>query len=144
MNEKIPSMVKEWLRLAEMDLESAGFLFNLHRTPVEIICYHCQQSSEKYMKALILLSSLEPPATHNLDVLMQLCKNNNIASEVWGGITTEVIRLTAFGVKPRYPSPIPLVETDAKQAYKDASKVRDVVVGEILKIASRQNLSLFE
>ena len=55
MNEKIPSMVKEWLRLAEMDLESAGFLFNLHRTPVEIICYHCQQSGEKFSKTLCAL-----------------------------------------------------------------------------------------
>jgi HEPN domain-containing protein len=27
----------------------------MHPTPVEVICYHCQQSAEKYLKGYIVL-----------------------------------------------------------------------------------------
>ncbi|MBO4438811.1 MAG: HEPN domain-containing protein [Spirochaetaceae bacterium] len=40
--------VKEWLRFANMDLDTANHLFNtMYPKPYEIICYHCQQSEEK-------------------------------------------------------------------------------------------------
>ncbi len=41
---------KEWFKIAESDLSSAAFLQKMRPTPVEIICYHCQQSAEKYLK----------------------------------------------------------------------------------------------
>lgn len=34
---------REWLRLAEMDLDAAEYLLNMRPVPVEIVCYHCQQ-----------------------------------------------------------------------------------------------------
>ena len=72
MNEKIPSMVKEWLRLAEMDLESAGFLFNLHRTPVEIICYHCQQSGGNFPRLSVLSERRLPQMRTRNDTMKSL------------------------------------------------------------------------
>lgn len=41
---------KEWFEIAERDLASAEFLQEMRPIPVEIICYHCQQSAEKYLK----------------------------------------------------------------------------------------------
>ena len=40
-------MHEEWLKFAEMDLNSAEYLRNMTPTPVEVICYHCEQASEK-------------------------------------------------------------------------------------------------
>ena len=37
----------EWFEFAKRDLESAKFLMNMHPRPIEIICYHCEQSVEK-------------------------------------------------------------------------------------------------
>ena len=37
---------QEWQRLAEMDLVSAEYLMGMRPVPVEIICYHCQQSAK--------------------------------------------------------------------------------------------------
>jgi HEPN domain-containing protein len=44
----------EWLTYAETDLNSAEFLLNLKPLPVEVICYHCQQSAEKCLKGNLL------------------------------------------------------------------------------------------
>ncbi|WP_282433370.1 HEPN domain-containing protein [Desulfosporosinus sp. FKA] len=41
---------------AETGLQSALFLLNMHPAPLEIICYHCQQSAEKYLKGYIALN----------------------------------------------------------------------------------------
>jgi hypothetical protein len=36
---------QEWQRLAEQDLDSAGYLLNMRPVPLEIVCYLCQQSA---------------------------------------------------------------------------------------------------
>ena len=45
--------VLEWLKTSETDLGVAQHLFeNYHPKPIEIVCYHCQQSAEKAIKAI--------------------------------------------------------------------------------------------
>ena len=41
------SIAKEWFEFVKRDLESAKFLMNMYPKPLEIICYHCEQSAEK-------------------------------------------------------------------------------------------------
>lgn len=41
---------KEWQRLADMDLKTVVYPKKMKPLPIEIICYHCQQSAEKYLK----------------------------------------------------------------------------------------------
>jgi len=36
-----------------MDLGTAEYLQNMSPLPLEIICYHCQQSAEKYLKGYL-------------------------------------------------------------------------------------------
>lgn len=44
--------VKEWLEFAKMDLDAAKHLNDtFYPKPLQIICYHCQQSAEKALKA---------------------------------------------------------------------------------------------
>ena len=45
---------KEWFEFAKRDLESAKFLINMYPKPIEIICYHCEQSAEEYLKGYII------------------------------------------------------------------------------------------
>ena len=44
---------KDWFKYAERDLESAKFLMKMYPLPIEIICYHCEQSAEKIQKFII-------------------------------------------------------------------------------------------
>jgi HEPN domain-containing protein len=42
--------VSEWLYLADADVDSAKLLNELRPQHREIICYHCEQAVEKYLK----------------------------------------------------------------------------------------------
>ncbi len=64
-------IAKEWFKMAETDLSSAKFLQKMQPVPVEIICYHCQQSVEKYLKRFLALKGEEINRTHDLILLKQ-------------------------------------------------------------------------
>jgi len=67
-------LVKEWYRFAMMDFSAATHLNNtMCPKPLEIICYHCQQSAEKFLKGFLISNSIEPPKTHDLQELCEMC-----------------------------------------------------------------------
>jgi HEPN domain-containing protein len=55
-----------WVRKAEDDLVGAKSLARAKPSLNDLICFHCQQSAEKYLKALLQESGAVPPRTHNL------------------------------------------------------------------------------
>jgi len=116
---------QEWQRLAEMDLSSAEYLLNMHLVPVEIICYLCQQSAEKYLKGYLVLYGINPPKIHDLNELRKLCSN---LSETFKDIADQCSDLTAYGVQPRYPMGLMLEEQDMRQALNSAKAIRDFVL----------------
>lgn len=67
------NLSREWLDFAHMDLSSAEFLLGMHPVPVEIICYHCEQAAEKFLKAVLIYHGMEAPKTHDLVLLCKLC-----------------------------------------------------------------------
>ena len=115
----------EWQRLADMDLNSARYLLNMRPIPLEIICYHCQQAAEKYLKGYIVLKGKNPPKIHDLDELLKLCLS---FSDAFQDIADECSDLTVFGVQPRYPMELVLEEQDALQALSSAKVVRDFLL----------------
>jgi len=51
--------ISEWLNIANMDLTTSEFLYNnMKPVPYEIICYHCQQSAEKFLKAFLIYNNV--------------------------------------------------------------------------------------
>jgi HEPN domain-containing protein len=65
--------VMEWLQLADEDLYSAKLLNEANRKPYEIICYHCAQAAEKYLKGYLAFQDIIPKKTHDLIFLNNLC-----------------------------------------------------------------------
>jgi len=65
--------VKEWLEIADNDLDSALLLNDAPRKHFEIICYHCAQAAEKYLKAYLISKDIIPQKTHDLRFLNNLC-----------------------------------------------------------------------
>ena len=58
-----------WLDVAKQDLEVAKHLDEtFYPKPLEIICYHCQQSAEKAVKALIIANGSQGgmPKKHDI------------------------------------------------------------------------------
>lgn len=116
---------KEWQRLAEMDLMSAEYLLKMRPVPIEIICYHCQQSAEKYLKGYLVLQGMNPPKIHDLNQLQKLCSN---ISDSFADIADQCSDLTAYGVQPRYPMQLILEERDMQEALINAKSIRDFII----------------
>lgn len=106
---------QEWQRLAAMDLSTAEYLKNMSPLPIEIICYHCQQSAEKYLKGYLVFCGMAPPRMHDLDELCKLCLK---FSDTFRDIADQCSDLTAYGVQPRYPMELILEEKDIRQAHQ--------------------------
>ena len=70
--------VKQWIDYAAQDLGVARHLFeNYHPKPLEIVCYHCQQSAEKAIKAVIVSLHWPTgiPKSHDLSFLLNQIHN---------------------------------------------------------------------
>jgi HEPN domain-containing protein len=57
---------------AEEDIEAARSLVAQAKPPRDIVCFHCQQAAEKYLKALLQELGLSIPYTHDLEELLDL------------------------------------------------------------------------
>ena len=115
-------LVKEWYKFAMRDWETAKYICNMRPIPFEIICYHCQQSSEKMLKGFLISNEIEPPKTHDLIELHKICAEINNAFEELYDICAF---LTQYGVQPRYPNEIEILETDAKKALQSVQTIID-------------------
>ena len=69
-NEKI---LKEWVEFAEMDFITAKHLYeHMYPKPLEIICYHCQQAIEKFLKGVLISKGVTIKKTHDLGLLAEM------------------------------------------------------------------------
>jgi len=118
-------LAKEWFDIAETDLSSAKHLLTMHPKPIEIICYHCQQSTEKLLKGYLVLNNHEVLKTHDLMLLNNLCIEYD---EDFQNLNEECLRLTDYSVNVRYPYQFDLNEDDMNLALKDAEKVQKFVL----------------
>ena len=58
---------EEWIAKAEEDYEVALELARSTRlTPYNVICFHCQQAGEKWLKTRLCENGVEFPKTHDL------------------------------------------------------------------------------
>ena len=116
---------KEWYAYAERDLITANHLVKtLYPVPLEIVCYHCQQSSEKFLKGYIADQNKTIQKTHDLKLLVNECMQTK---EEFKTIEQECARLTPYGVQSRYPFAMEIEEEDMKKALNDANKIKAFV-----------------
>ena len=118
-------VMEEWFEMANKDLESAKFLKDMRPQPLEVICYHCQQSAEKYLKGYIASQDDKVIRTHDLVDLNKKCRNY-VAD--FSKISEECLRLTDYGVNVRYPFHFELKKSDMELAIKDASAIKKFVL----------------
>ena len=115
--------VKQWLDYAAQDLGVARHLFeNYHPKPLEIVCYHCQQSAEKAIKAVIVSLHWPTgiPKSHDLSFLLNQIHNYISIPDAIGDAADA---LTPFGTMTRYPNELTVEERHAKQAIAYAEQI---------------------
>jgi HEPN domain-containing protein len=116
-------LVKEWFYHSDQDLSTAEFLANnMHPVPDEIVCFHCQQSAEKDLKAFLVKNDIEPPKTHDLRALIKMCES--ICSE-FSILLSKCSFLNQYGVMPRYPGDLQITSDDVKIALRYAKDIKE-------------------
>lgn len=90
--------IKTWLDFAEYDLKSAKWTFK--GKIYTSVCYACQQSAEKALKAFVLAKGGKIPKVHSLDHLLSDLKklNVNVSS-----IEKYCQELDKYYITARYP-----------------------------------------
>jgi HEPN domain-containing protein len=110
---------------AEHDLKAAAHLLGMGKDcPTDTVCFHAQQTAEKYLKAYLVVSGTDFPKSHDVEALIAM-----LPSTILPGITMEdQRRLTAYATVTRYPGgyeAIPLAE--ARRALRLARQVRRII-----------------
>ncbi|MDR0320837.1 MAG: HEPN domain-containing protein [Treponema sp.] len=63
--------LQQWIEIANNDLAVAQYLAkNMHMVSYEIVCFHCQQAVEKYLKWVLVLHDIEPPKIHDKAIFL--------------------------------------------------------------------------
>jgi len=115
-------LVAEWFRFADNDIDTVLLLKDMRPQHYEIICYHCQQAAEKYLKGFLISKNQMPPKTHDLPHLCHLCAEYE---SDFLDLIPQCGHLTKFAVQPRYPEEMHITSTDVEYAIKYALEVRD-------------------
>ena len=89
-----------WIQKAEEDFTGAGILARNRPPPRDLICFHCQQSAEKYLKGLLQELGLSVPRIHNLDDLLTLLLPHDSSLK---NLARGLVSLSRYAVDIRYP-----------------------------------------
>src|SRR4051794_20035495 len=91
---------RDWVRKAEDDYRLAVLLAERTEPFHDQLCFHCQQSAEKYLKALLEELGLSVPKIHDLDYLLNLLRASCPSLVPF---RRGLLFLSAFAVDTRYP-----------------------------------------
>ena len=72
-SELIDELVRQWLKIAERDLMTAGQGLEAKTIITDTVCFHCQQAVEKYLKAFMVKHRIEFPKIHSIMTLINIC-----------------------------------------------------------------------
>jgi HEPN domain-containing protein len=95
------NLIREWIDKADHDLGSAKLIFLHIPEYFDTIAFHCQQATEKYLKAMLVFYDIDFQRTHNLVYLLDLLSQKTDLSE---DIIDKAILLNGFSVQIRYPN----------------------------------------
>ena len=93
-------LTREWVAKAEADFRVAETLKQTRPPVHDARCFHCQQATEKYLKALLEELGLTIPRTHNLEDLLSLLVADHPELRP---LRRGLIFLSDFAVETRYP-----------------------------------------
>ncbi|MFQ5419161.1 MAG: HEPN domain-containing protein [Anaerolineae bacterium] len=127
MNDKTQEYVQMWLDKAQSDLQTAEIILAAptESPPLDTVCFHCQQASEKFIKAFLIFHGKPFPFTHNLADLVAICMQVDLA---FAAIQRKAETLTPFAVEIRYPDDFYMpTREEAEEAFAIATEIKDFI-----------------
>lgn len=98
----------------------------MKKPPTDTICFHCQQSAEKYIKGYLTWKKKKFPRVHDLVYLLNLCIEIDPSFK---NIEKEIRELTEYSTETRYPNDIYIEYTidEAKEALNKAKRIKNFI-----------------
>jgi HEPN domain-containing protein len=119
---EINKLVIAWIEKADHDLGSAKLIYLHIPEYFDTIAFHCQQATEKYIKALLEYFCIEIQRSHNLIYLLDLLSQK---IEIAADIYDKAIVLNGFSVQIRYPdNTIYLTKEELEISISIAEQIR--------------------
>ncbi len=120
----------QWIEKANHDLGAAQLVFQHLPDYFDTIAFHCQQSVEKYLKALLVFHNIEFQRSHNLIYLLDLLSTKMGIIEPQ---YDKAILLNGFSVQIRYPDKtIYLTSAELETAIQISQYFRDFAIQQIV------------
>jgi HEPN domain-containing protein len=118
--------IRNWIQKAENDLKIGKDEMATQEPARDMVCFHMQQCSEKYLKTFLIFHDKEYPRSHNLEALLTLCLK--IDQGFQDLVELGVQELTKYATSLRYGDKFysPSLE-ETNQTIVLAEKVRDFV-----------------
>jgi len=130
MEKELKELINKWLLKANNDLMMIENEFRSENPVTDGICFHAQQSVEKYLKVFLVANQIEFPQTHNIGVILNLC----IKVDPDFQSLKESVTLTKYATGFRYPDDFYIPDfKEAKEAFEIAKKVKKFVLKKLKK-----------
>lgn len=112
---------REWIKKAESDWLLAVSLMRRRKPPVrDQVCFHFQQSAEKYVKARMEEAGIRIPRIHQIDQLIQLVLG---IEPLWSALMSAASRISDYAVRIRYPGN-EATAAEMRRCHQDAKAIR--------------------
>ena len=116
---------EEWTAKAAADIATAQRERPVEDEPnYDAVCFHAQQSAEKYLKAIMVEIGMRVPRIHDLEALVNLLIGQFPGLE---RILRYARMLSAMAVEVRYPG-MSADEDDASESLNAAVVIREAVM----------------
>ena len=116
-------LIKNWLTYAKENLLSAKSLITEEFTPFHTVCFMCQGSAEKYLKAYLIWKGWELEKIHDLKDLLNYTIDLDPDFEKF---KQECELLNEYITEGRYPGDLPfesIGEKETKEAIDAVDKI---------------------
>ncbi|MBU0600632.1 HEPN domain-containing protein [bacterium] len=123
MDERL-NLANYWFKKADNDLKNARIVIEVEDAPIDTVCFHCQQSAEKYLKGFLIYHNIKFEKQHDLDYLIDLCCQIDSSFDSLRDIAEN---LTPYAVEIRYPTN-PFYEYSVEEGREAIKIAEDIMV----------------
>ena len=111
--------------MAQKDIRSSKILFE-HDADNEIVCFHCQQAIEKYLKGYLIFVTGELQEGHSL---IKLCKKAMAIEGTFEELLKDMSFVNTFYIETRYPAEDPLFvsKEDTIECFNIVERIVDKI-----------------
>jgi HEPN domain-containing protein len=131
-NPENKKLITDWISFARENLLFAKAGIKEDFSPYHTVCFMCQCSAEKYLKAFLIWKGWELKRVHDLSELLDRCCEYESSFQC---LFLECELLNEYILMGRYPGDLPFESIgvdDAKKAIEAAEKIEEQVLKNII------------